>query len=569
MLLSLTVYLPGLITIAPVDRDESRFAQASRQMLESVALPASERDPALHDGGLAVPKVGDKLRLNKPPLIYWLQAGSAALFTAGDPLSDAIWMYRVPSVLAAIVAVLATWRMGLVLFDPRAAWLGALFLAWCPMVVWDAHQARADQLLLACTTVAGWGLARLWTRAGDSGRPDFTAVLLLWLGVGLGVLAKGPITPMIVLLTAAALSWWSGSLRWIVRTRPLLGVVFVVLIVTPWVVLIAQRIGLGTYWDLVYDETIGRSGSAKEGHWGPPGYHFVMLGILLWPGSLFTLIGLIRAALVGLRPGASGRLSRLRRGIAGRRSELFCLAWIAPAWIVFELVSTKLPHYTLPLYPVIALLTARALLAAIARQQAVPLALRMLWTAVGLGGSAATIAMLSITEPPIAIKVTGIVLCVLVVGAVLFAGRLFAAGVLLRAQLIGLVAAAVLWATAVGLGAPSLVSVSRDAMAIAGDRPLGAIAYQEDSLRFWTRGRLKGLGPDTAAAWLDETSGGVVLTTLPLLDETMAGLPGARILGRVEGFNYSKGEQVELILLERGPDLDLEPDRVPSGEPAP
>jgi len=47
-------------------------------------------------------------------------------------------------------------------------------------------------------------------------------------------------------------------------------------------------------------------------------------------------------------------------GEAGARAQ-FLLAWLIPSWIVFELVLTKLPHYVLPLYPAIAILTVGAL----------------------------------------------------------------------------------------------------------------------------------------------------------------------------------------------------------------
>lgn len=144
MVICLTVYLPGLASIPPIDRDESRFAQASRQMFESRALPPAEQDDDLHSGGLTIPRVQDRDRLSKPPLIYWLQAAGAAAFTGGDPGRDAIWMYRVPSLVAAMLTVLATWRIGVSMFDPRAAWLGAAMLGVSPVFVWEAHQARAD-----------------------------------------------------------------------------------------------------------------------------------------------------------------------------------------------------------------------------------------------------------------------------------------------------------------------------------------------------------------------------------------------------------------------------------------
>jgi 4-amino-4-deoxy-L-arabinose transferase-like glycosyltransferase len=63
-----------------------------------------------------------------------------------------------------------------------------------------------------------------------------------------------------------------------------------------------------------------------------------------WPGSLFIAPGLIWGW-------------RQRRAAACR----FLLAWLGPAWIFFELVPTKLPHYVLPLYPSLALLAGGAL----------------------------------------------------------------------------------------------------------------------------------------------------------------------------------------------------------------
>jgi 4-amino-4-deoxy-L-arabinose transferase-like glycosyltransferase len=41
----------------------------------------------------------------------------------------------------------------------------------------------------------------------------------------------------------------------------------------------------------------------------------------------------------------------------------FCLAWLVPAWVLFELIPTKLPHYVLPMYPALALICARSAIA--------------------------------------------------------------------------------------------------------------------------------------------------------------------------------------------------------------
>jgi 4-amino-4-deoxy-L-arabinose transferase-like glycosyltransferase len=146
------------------------------------------------------------------------------------------------------------------------------------------------------------------------------------------------------------------------------------------------HIGFGEYWSIVFGETVGRSGSAMEGHWGPPGYHLVLLVPLFWPGVLLTSISLARAAVGAhavpeqIAPVRTNLTMRMTTRWRGPPASSACCAlaflrgilarpgparravlprWIAPSWIVFELVATKLPHYTLPLYPPIALLTAR------------------------------------------------------------------------------------------------------------------------------------------------------------------------------------------------------------------
>ncbi|MBX3388645.1 MAG: glycosyltransferase family 39 protein [Phycisphaeraceae bacterium] len=357
LLLCLAAYIPGLFTIPPIDRDEARFAQASRQMFESVALPEGARDSARHGGGLAVPYVQDRPRLNKPPLVYWLQAASAAVFSGGDSKFDAIWMYRIPGVLCAIGAVAATWRMALSMTGRTTAFVAAIGLALSPVVILDAHQARADQLLLLCVVLTQWALWRI-----VRGARSLPMVALFWVLIGLSVLAKGPIAPMIAALTALAWSFARREWRWLLALRPLLGVVIVALVVGPWVYAVAARVGFENYWNTIWNETIGRSIEGKEGHWGPPGYHLLLLFFLLWPISL-GIPGAIGSFGKSTRPGGDGRMragwrERLRQSCIARPRDAFLLAWIVPSWIVYEAISTKLPHYTLPLYPAMCILAA-------------------------------------------------------------------------------------------------------------------------------------------------------------------------------------------------------------------
>ena len=95
-------YLPGVFTIPPVDRDESRFAQASRQVMQAAQRSDLE--------GVLIPKIQDELRLNKPPLIYWAQAASAWFFDrdddGADPRLQRIGWYRLPSMVKMELMVL-------------------------------------------------------------------------------------------------------------------------------------------------------------------------------------------------------------------------------------------------------------------------------------------------------------------------------------------------------------------------------------------------------------------------------------------------------------------------------
>ena len=578
IVLCLGVYLPGLWSIPPVDRDESRFAQASRTMLES--------------GDYIVPRIGSTPRLNKPPLIYWLQAASARVLGDG-PGDDGmgewgngnIWVFRVPSVLCAIGAVLLTWRLGVRMFDPRAGALGAALLAVAPMVIWDAHQARADQLLLFTTTGAMFALFVCWKRAigtsperseglrssGESSpRPltsfgaRFGPVLLLWAMVALGVLAKGPITPMIAALTALALALASRNARWLLTLRPILGLVIVGVIVGPWVYLVAERIGWQTYWTTVYEETLGRSTEARESHWGPPGYHLVLLAVLFWPGSLLTLAAFGRS---------------WRRGFArfrlGNRPEAFLLAWVIPAWLVFEMVATKLPHYTMPMYPAIALLSGRAVCAAAANSAEVRSTVldrlgTWIWALIGFCGLVVGMGVILIISglpqpagqpAPIAIRLCAVFLVVLI-GAACYA--VFQSRKLVRAHAIALVAMITwCWAT-LGWVLPSsdLLWISprivQAVRAVPSDPlsgrmgeprvpPVALIGYQEDSAVFLLRGRGVKVESEDIGRWTTRFATGIVV-----IDPARA--PQAarycstvfELRGTIPGYNYSTGKQVTL-----------------------
>ncbi|MDX2016534.1 MAG: glycosyltransferase family 39 protein [Planctomycetota bacterium] len=581
--LALAVYGPGLASIGAVDRDESRFAQASRQMFEALALPEPERDPALHSGGLAIPYVQDVPRLNKPPLIYWLQSACAWALTGGEPSRDAIWMYRVPSVLSALAAGLLTWRLGLRMFEPRTAMLAGALLMVGPVVMFDAHQARADQLLLATVVATQRCLFEVWVRsrrsvdgAGARGG-TFLWAMALWACLGLSVLAKGPIGPMIALLSACGLlladrrrtGWGFLGGLWIVP-----GVLVLGAMVLPWAWAVGAHFaerngtdvvqGLRAYLELVRAETVGRAGGSREGHWGPPGMYLLLLAATFWPGSLLTLAGVVRGFARGTRGG-----SGLRLGLGGRGAELFLIAWTVPAWVFFELFGAKLLHYVLPMYPALALLTARAVMGCDPRRFS--RAGTGIWLAIGLGAALATLGasawvmywgLRGVGGGGGGGATTG---AAIALGASIIAifglldharprGESDAqrARDVPRATVASIVAACVLWAGVMqGLGPWVVPGAGSRAIGMilaqaenAQGRPI-ASTYREDSIVFTTRGAVDRLEPEAVVDWVEQHPAGLLV--LRAEDRAQAERLPMRVLGSARWFEGLKVREADVL----------------------
>ena len=324
-LFCLLLWTPGFFTIPPGDRDESRFAQATKQMIET--------------GDFVRIQNGLEARNRKPIGIHWLQVPFAAAARGlGLATENPIWPYRIPSALGGLLAVLATFQAGGHLVGRRAALLAAGMLAASVILVVEVHIAKTDAALLGATTVAMAVLARAYL-APDRVRPGQAAVF--WLAMGAGILLKGPITPMVAGLAAASLAVADRRAGWLRALRPGWGVPLMAAVVLPWFVAIGVATGGRFFADAVGGDLGRKLASGDDTHWGPPGLHLLLLPLLLFPAS---------AAL----PGAAVAAWRGRAAAPTR----FLLAWIVPAWVVFEAVPTKLPHYTLPLLPAVCLLAA-------------------------------------------------------------------------------------------------------------------------------------------------------------------------------------------------------------------
>jgi 4-amino-4-deoxy-L-arabinose transferase-like glycosyltransferase len=323
ILFALCVFLPGLFTLPPSDRDESRFAQATKQMTET--------------GNYTKIMNGTEPRNKKPIGIHWLQA--PWVLAAGTGLKNPIWPYRIPSVLGGLAAVLAVFEIGLTLTSlPRTAAMAGLMFCSCVILATETHIAKTDAALLGATTIAMAVLARAWV---GRALPRWQAALF-WLAVSAGILLKGPITPMVAGLTVVALCVWEKRVAWLRALRPGWGIPLMLLAVTPWFIAIGVATHGAFFAQAVGGDLGQKLAGGAEAHGGFFGLHALLIPLLAFPSTVPVLLALPAAW-------------------ADRRnaSTRFLLAWLVPSWLVFEIVPTKLPHYTLPLYPALILLAAR------------------------------------------------------------------------------------------------------------------------------------------------------------------------------------------------------------------
>ena len=138
-------YTPGISTIPPIDRDEARYMQASKQMLET--------------GDWIDIRFQDAARHKKPIGIYWLHVASVSIF--GDSITDVTW-YRAVSVTGAIVAVLMTFKFGAQWIGVPAAFIGAITLAATIGLTFESHMAKTDAMLLATIVAMQGALGRIY-----------------------------------------------------------------------------------------------------------------------------------------------------------------------------------------------------------------------------------------------------------------------------------------------------------------------------------------------------------------------------------------------------------------------
>lgn len=307
-----------------IDRDEPRFAEASREMMDS--------------GNWVVPSFNNAPRYDKPPLIYWLQIASYKTLGVNE------FAARLPSALCTALTAILLILWGSRIADPITGIRAGTIFILCLQLFIHGRASVADLPMVLCVTAAAWA-GWEWVQRPRS----HSLAFLFWSVLALGFLAKGPIAWLPIGMTAW-LSWQRSKekaptpspLAWVT------GSVVMLILVGLWGIpaLIATKgafaaKGLG-------EHIIGRSLIAMEGH----GAKSILGYVLSLPFYFATVFASFFPWSIWL-PSAVLFYKRSRT-----QQTAYLICGVLLTFGIFTISRTKLPHYTLPAFPLIALLLA-------------------------------------------------------------------------------------------------------------------------------------------------------------------------------------------------------------------
>jgi 4-amino-4-deoxy-L-arabinose transferase-like glycosyltransferase len=343
-------HIIGTWSLPLIDRDEPRFAEASREMIQRADY--------------VVPYFNNQLRLDKPPLAYWAQVASYRIFGESD------FSARFPSAIAAALTALMILAWGRRIGTPGLGGWAAILFTLSLQTFLHAKAAVADMWLVLFVTFAHWaGYELLQRPTRDLEEPNRTPKIkhrtsLSWwfafyLSLAFGFLAKGPIA-WVPLLTVVTTISMAGNWQLARHFKFLRGILLMLAVVAFWgIPALLQThgeffaIGIGRH-------VVRRSLATMEGHGGNSvgmyllllPFYFVMVFVSFFPWSI-KLPWLIRRLWQNKEAGLGAP------GYSGGIIDKYFLTGIGIIFVIFTLVSTKLPHYTLPAFPLLALLLGR------------------------------------------------------------------------------------------------------------------------------------------------------------------------------------------------------------------
>lgn len=301
------------------DQDETTYAQVAREMIQT--------------GDWVVPRYDGQLLAHKPPLSYWAMILGTRLFGMTE------FGVRFFSAVSGLACVLVVFVLGRRMFGPQTGFLAGLILLSSLFFLVVSRSALMDAHLTLFVTCALWGF---WEALRN---PPGSLFWTLFCGAttGLAVLVKGPLGLFLVGSVAFFTLLGTRRFRQLPKLHPVAGLSVFLFVASLWYVAITWETGWSFLQEFILRENLDKVFKPTLGHGGPIWYYVPVLLLALLPWSLFL-------------PTALKSLWK-----HGGEEKGFLLSWAVVPFIFFSVLGTKLPHYILPIFPALALITARTL----------------------------------------------------------------------------------------------------------------------------------------------------------------------------------------------------------------
>ncbi len=309
LILSYAVLFYGIGDYSLKEPDEGRYAEIPREMNE------------LHD--YTVPHLDYVRYLEKPPLLYWVDALSFKLLGANE------WAFRFPNALCAFLCVLFLYIFVRRWFSEKLAFLSSVTLITSFGFFAMARIVTTDMLFTL------WLFLSLLFFYGfyKEKKPFF--IYLFYVTIGAATLAKGPAALILLGGTILIFLLTEHNFYFITEMKLIRGLVIYFIITLPWIIAISLREKEFLYFFFV-DQHVLRFLTSKHNRTGPIYYFFPVLFGGMFPWSIF-----IPRAIVHIWKNKDLRLM---------------LIWVFVVFAFFSISGSKLPPYILPLFPPLAII---------------------------------------------------------------------------------------------------------------------------------------------------------------------------------------------------------------------
>ncbi len=353
----LAAYLLPLVVPVPLMEDDEGLHAA-------IAIEMVER------GDWTVPRLLGEPFLDKPILYFWMQAASLSAFGASE------FAVRLPGTLMALAGVAATGWLARVLFGALAGRWAALCYATMLLPYAVSLAPLHDLVMVPLVALA---LGAFW-RAHQATSTAHVAGWTVAAGVVLGLSMLGKGLTGVGLIGVGMVAWMAWTRTWPLRLIVVAGAALVIgaLIAWPWYAAMEQA-SPGYLRYFIVERHVGGVAGTTQRHAGRPVWYYVPV-----------LVG-------GTWPWLFAALRRPFR--EADAAEKLVWSWLLADVVLLTIAGSKLATYLLPAFPAVALLAARAIVAAPAGALTVPSWVTWTTALLPLGG-VATFVVLDGLLPP-------------------------------------------------------------------------------------------------------------------------------------------------------------------------